>query len=102
VIVVGDGSIQITLVLFGKAAEVVSSGVFRIEINGAIEVSDGSVQIALGLFGIAPVVVGIGVFRIEFDGATGCGDGFVQIDPGVTNNTEFGSILTFRPARLVM
>jgi len=58
VTVIGVGSVQIALGLFGKTAVVVGSGVFRIEINGAIEVCDGFIQIALVLFGKAAVVVG--------------------------------------------
>ena len=38
---------QIVVGLFGKATVIVGTGVFRIQINGAVEVGDCSVVIAL-------------------------------------------------------
>ena len=75
----GDGLVQLPLVLQGVAEVVVGLGEFRVEFDGLAVAGDGLVQLALVVQGVAEVVVRVQGFRIEFDGATVAGDGLVQL-----------------------
>ena len=80
-VVVGDGLVELALVLVGIAPVVVGNGVLRVEGDGLVEVGDGLVELALVVVGIAPVVVGSGILRVEGDGLVVVGDGLVEARP---------------------
>ena len=67
-VVVGDGAIEIVLLIIGVAALVVGGGVLRIEPDGFAQIGDGAIEIAAAAQRDAAIVIDAGVVRIEAHG----------------------------------
>ena len=74
-VVVGDRSIALALVVMGVAAVVVGLGVGRIKANGGIEIGDGAVVVPFLVGNEAAIVVGQGELGRKLDGAIEIVDG---------------------------
>lgn len=56
------GAGRVALAALGQTAVEEGIGIFRVELDGLIEIGDGLGVVALGGVGIAPIVIGAGFF----------------------------------------